>query len=257
MQGFGKAVVIGSVIILITAGWCGATMEMARQAGVAGQPEAPKVLSGKVVETMDSGGYTYVQLEKDGKKTWVAIPKLFVTVGQELELQPGTEMGEFFSKPLNRKFPTIIFSNGPVKPPMKESAAEAEMRQKAHQSVGVGGGKVDALLANIKVEKAAGPDAYTVEELYLNRDRLVDKAVSIRGKIVKANKGIMGLNWFHLRDGSGDGGKGTNNMVVTAPGNVSALVGDTVTVRGTLHKNRDFGGGYFYDVIVEDVSFIP
>ena len=29
--------------------------------------------SGTVVETMNSGGYTYVSLEKDGKKTWVAL----------------------------------------------------------------------------------------------------------------------------------------------------------------------------------------
>ncbi len=32
-------------------------------------------LSGKVVETMNSGGYTYVCLEKAGKKTWVAVPE--------------------------------------------------------------------------------------------------------------------------------------------------------------------------------------
>ncbi len=31
-------------------------------------------LSGKVVETLNSGGYTYVNIEKDGNKTWVAIP---------------------------------------------------------------------------------------------------------------------------------------------------------------------------------------
>ncbi|MBO1225474.1 MAG: hypothetical protein JYX80_13710 [Candidatus Scalindua sediminis] len=28
-------------------------------------------LSGKIVETMNSGGYTYILIEKDGEKTWV------------------------------------------------------------------------------------------------------------------------------------------------------------------------------------------
>ena len=39
-------------------------------------------LSGKVVETMNSGGYTYVSLESNGKKTWVAVPATAVKVGQ-------------------------------------------------------------------------------------------------------------------------------------------------------------------------------
>ena len=71
-------------------------------------------ISGKVVETMNSGGYTYVNLEKDGKKTWVAAPTMKVSVGQELELRNGAEMTNFPSKSLNRTFDSIIFSAGPV-----------------------------------------------------------------------------------------------------------------------------------------------
>ena len=69
-------------------------------------------LSGKVVETMDSGGYTYVSLEKDGKKTWVAMPQTKVKVGQEVTCQPGMEMRNFTSKTLKRTFESIIFSGG-------------------------------------------------------------------------------------------------------------------------------------------------
>ncbi len=71
-------------------------------------------LSGKVVETMNSGGYTYVCLEKNGKKTWVAVPQMKVTVGQEMSFQPGQEMRNFTSKSLNRTFDSIIFSGGPT-----------------------------------------------------------------------------------------------------------------------------------------------
>jgi hypothetical protein len=77
------------------------------------QSTAP--LSGKVIETMDSGGYTYVCLEKDGKKTWLAVPQMKVVKGSEMSFQPGVEMSNFKSKTLNRTFESIIFSGGPAK----------------------------------------------------------------------------------------------------------------------------------------------
>ena len=76
--------------------------------------EAKPALSGKVVETMDSGRYTYVCLENNGKKIWVAVYKTTVTVGQDIIFKPGIEMVNFESKTLNRKFDQIYFSEGPV-----------------------------------------------------------------------------------------------------------------------------------------------
>ncbi len=70
---------------------------------------------GTVVETMDAGGYTYVQLENDGQKHWVAIPESQVKVGDEVELVAGMEMRNFKSKSLDRTFDTIIFSQGLMK----------------------------------------------------------------------------------------------------------------------------------------------
>ena len=71
-------------------------------------------ISGKVVETMDAAGYTYINLEKDGKQTWAAVPTMKVTVGEEMELQSGAVMTNFTSKILNRTFESVIFSGGPV-----------------------------------------------------------------------------------------------------------------------------------------------
>ena len=71
-------------------------------------------LSGKVVETMDSGGYTYVCLEKSDNKLWLAVPKMKVVVGQNMSFIPGLQMVNFESKTLNRKFDKIIFSQGPI-----------------------------------------------------------------------------------------------------------------------------------------------
>ena len=76
--------------------------------------QAAPVIAGKVVETMDAGGYTYICLEKNGEKIWVAAPTMKVTVGEELELLSGAEMGPFTSKNLDRTFDKIIFSGGAV-----------------------------------------------------------------------------------------------------------------------------------------------
>ncbi len=73
------------------------------------------VISGKVVETMDSGRYTYVCLEKGGKKTWLAVPQMKVVKGKNMSFQPGVVMENFESKTLKRKFDKIIFSAGPAK----------------------------------------------------------------------------------------------------------------------------------------------
>ncbi len=75
-------------------------------------PDKPLV-AGKVVETMDAGRYTYMLLEKDGRKGWVAVPGIKVKVGQEVKLNPGTEMGQFTSNTLNRTFDQIVFTTAP------------------------------------------------------------------------------------------------------------------------------------------------
>jgi hypothetical protein len=207
-------------------------------------------LSGKVVETMNSGGYSYILLEKNGKKTWVAVPLMTVTVGQEIALQPGTEMGNFTSKSLNRTFDSIIFSGGPARP-QEASAAPADHQ---HDGTAVSGSKAAAAPAakGIKVEKASGPNAYTVGDVFAKRTELDKKTAVVRGKVVKVSEGIMGSNWIHLQDGTGDAGKKTHDLVVTTQ--ELPAVGDIVTVNGTVSANKDFGSGYKYNVLIEKAS---
>jgi hypothetical protein len=83
-------------------------------------------LSGKVVETMDSGRYTYVCLEKNDKKIWVAVYKMKIVVGQIMSFKPGVEMVNFESTTLKRKFDKIIFSTGPMDPEGTKSEKKSE-----------------------------------------------------------------------------------------------------------------------------------
>jgi hypothetical protein len=104
------------------------------------------------------------------------------------------------------------------------------------------------------VGKAEGPDAYTVAEIYAGKSKLNKKTVKVRGKVVKVSSGIMGKNWVHLQDGSGDPAKGTHNLVMTTQDLPNK--GDVVTMSGTLYEDKDFGAGYKYAVIVEEASIL-
>jgi hypothetical protein len=103
----------------------------------------------------------------------------------------------------------------------------------------------------VKVAKASGADARTVAEVFAQRTALKEKPVTIRGKVVKYNEGIMGRNWIHIRDGSGTAGKDNDLTVTTTE---KASVGDVVLVTGTVRVEKDFGAGYSYPVIIEDAK---
>ena len=201
-----------------------------------------QTLTGKVINSMDSGGYTYVQIENNGKKTWVAVPETKVVKGQDITFSQGNEMQNFESKTLKRKFDSIIFSGGVI------GQGEKGTEQKSPGSKG----SAVVVTEKIKVDKASGPDAYTVAEIFQHSKDLEGKKVVVRGKAVKVSARIMNKNWIHLQDGSGDAKTGNNDLVLTSKD--LAKVGDVVTASGTLYNNKDFGGGYKYNVIIEDTA---
>lgn len=211
-----------------------------------------EVLSGKVLETMNSGGYTYVQIQKkSGEKTWVAAPETAVKVGSQISFSGGMEMVNFESKSLKRKFDKIIFAGGVVSDASAKGASAASAKDKA-ASPGSKGAAV-AKGTKISVKKATGPNAATIQEAFANSAKLDKKKVVVRGKVVKVSAQIMGKNWIHLQDGTGSQTTGNHNLVCTSKDMVE--VGDVVTMSGTLAKDKDFGAGYKYSVIIEDATF--
>lgn len=192
-----------------------------------------KAVSGKVVQTMNSGGYTYALVEKDGEQTWVALPTSQIAVGDEISCRTGGEMNNFTSKTLGRTFDHIVFSGGLISSPGAEASASAAAPVKAPE-----------------INKYPNAKAFTIGEIFDKKASLAFTPVAVKGKVVKINKGIMGKNWLHLQDGTGSKAAGTNDLTVTTDSD-PAKVGDTVTATGKLSLDRDFGSGYHYDVIME------
>ena len=67
------------------------------------------MVRGTVLETMDSGGYTYVFIETDIDKRWMATGQTAVQVGDTVQAFQGMPMTDFESKSLNRTFDVVYF----------------------------------------------------------------------------------------------------------------------------------------------------
>jgi len=109
------------------------------------------------------------------------------------------------------------------------------------------------LLASIGLagfNTAGAADTATVASINQNKTTLAGKTVNAAGKVVKVNNGIMGRNFVHIQDGTGDAS--TNNLIVTSK--QTAKVGDQVSVSGIVVLNRDFGSGYMYPLLIEDAA---
>ncbi len=248
----------------------GPVMAEEKKQSVAGQPVASldgQTIKGKVLETMDSGGYTYLLMDASQGKIWVAVPTTKVEVGKEVVAKPGMTMTAFESKTLGKTFDVIIFSSGlgggqgkaanphgAAGAPAMGGTQDMVMGMGAANVAGDSGGSSSAIVpaAEIKVEKAAGGNAQTVEECFANAKQLDKKKVQVRGKVMKVSTMIMGKNWIHLQDGSGNPMKNTHDLVVTTQ--AAPEKGSVVVIEGVLAANKDFGAGYKYDVIVEDAE---
>lgn len=67
----------------------------------------------KVTQTMNSGGYTYVEAaDEKGQKTWLALPEIKVAVGDSIEYPETPPITGFQSKTLNKTFEKISFIPG-------------------------------------------------------------------------------------------------------------------------------------------------
>lgn len=100
----------------------------------------------------------------------------------------------------------------------------------------------------------AAKDAMTIAAVWKGRNTMAGKSVTLHGKVMKFNPGILGVNWIHIQDGSGTAADGTNDITVTT--DAETQVGNEITVTGTVVLNRDLGSGYKYPVLIEKATIV-
>lgn len=233
-------------------------------------------IRGTVAEKIDAGQYSYLRLRTGSGEVWTAVLKTDKKVGDSAAVVNAAWMENFKSATLNRTWEKIAFgsledaaaqgsaaqgataqtadSSGTL-PPGHPPANAAGAGMFAAQAASAPGGthpppSAAADVGVIKVAKAPGAQGRTVADVYAQKNALKDKKVSVRGKVVKATNGVLGKNWLHLRDGTGQGA--TSDLSVAS--SETAAVGATVLVTGVVHLDKDLGAGYRYDVIVEDAQ---
>jgi hypothetical protein len=243
------------------------------QAPAAGGPVATAAaaggVGGKLVERIDAAPYSYLRIAGPAGEIWAAVPQSAVENGAEVLIENPMPMDGFESKSLNRKFEKIYFGTLAGQGGAPQAAAPAGMPPGAPPAPGqmppggmppAGMGAQHAAAAagpadvgDVKVPKATGANAKTVAEIHAQKAQLKEKKVTVRGKVVKSNAGIMGKNWIHVRDGSGTQEKGDNDITVTSES--AASVGEVLVITGVVRVDKDFGAGYAYPVIIEEAVY--
>lgn len=188
-----------------------------------------------IVEFVNAETYTYLNVDENGKKYWMAVPNRVVKIGDTYYYDGGMLMKDFESKTLNKKFDEIIFAEGIRSNPIKLSSgkqlsAEEEM----------------AIIDKVKIDKAK--NGISLAELFKDEKSYAGKSVIIRGLVVKVNSGIMDRNWVHIIDGTRFNTKSNLSISTTE----SIKVGDTLTFKGNVTLNKDFGKGYVYPILIEE-----
>ena len=201
--------------------------------------------SATVSAIADGGSYTYVELDIEGTKVWYAVPAAEFKIGEKVIAPTGMAMKNFYSKTLDRTFETVYFAESlkPTHTSKKEAALPT-----GHPPIQSRTAKPTTVYDFSAVKRPAG--GKTVEEIHQESATLKGETVTVCGIAVKVTNGIMGKNWIHLRDGSGQ--SGSADLTVTTTNTV--LTGKIITVSGTLTTDRDFGSGYQYAILLEKAT---
>jgi hypothetical protein len=186
--------------------------------------------TGKVLEVLSSGGYTYMKVQEGKTDYWIAMTERNAKVGQNVKFSEQGWMKNFKSKTLNRTFDNILFAADPA--PTRT--------------------KLEDIKPNVMKSQYAQKGTIIIAELFKNRKKYKEQSITIRGKVTKTSVGIMKRNWVHIEDDSRF--QNMDDIVFTTETAVPE-VGDIVTATGTVAIDKDFGYGYFYPVIVEKSNF--
>ncbi|EDQ01611.1 hypothetical protein [Shewanella benthica] len=85
------------------------TVVAALALGISSAWAAGVVHEGIVLDTMNAGGYTYVQIKESDKTFWAAGPQVEVNKGDTVVVQEQMWMNDFTSKSLDRTFEALLF----------------------------------------------------------------------------------------------------------------------------------------------------
>ncbi len=193
-----------------------------------------------VNEIIQTDSYTYLRVEENGKEFWMAVNSQKVSEGDKYYYDSPLEMKNFNSKALDRTFETIFFVQNFSTEPIKATTSNPMAGKTSPQ-----GKAIEDYNSDIDIQPVDG--GLTIAQLYESKADYSNKTVKVKGKVVKVNLNIMGRNWLHIQDGTKFG----ESYDLTFTSDETAQVGDVIIVEGVVVLDKDFGAGYFYELILE------
>ena len=200
------------------------------------QMKSPSDHKVTVIEVIDVDSYTYLKVDENGKEFWMAIMSRPVEKGKQYYYKECMMMYDFTSKQLNRTFDSIMFITDFADEAFTTNNANTKDNKKE---------KTTTVQKNISIDLPK--DGISLADLYKNKDQYKGKSVIVRGVVVKMNEMIMGKNWIHLQDGSNY--QDFHDLTITTNEAFEYSLGDTITFKGIITLNKDFGSGYKYEII--------
>ena len=151
--------------------------------------------TGKILETMDAAGYTYIQVDTGSETFWAAAPQFAAKVGEDVVVPEGMPMPDYHSKTLDRTFDVVYFV-----PAVLVGGAEGMIAdQPAALPQMNGSGKTVVETTDVDLSGITPAEGgQTVADLFAKKADLAGKPVTVRGKVVKFTPQIMGKNWICL-----------------------------------------------------------
>jgi len=218
-----------------------------------------QIFYGKVLEIKDAMGYKYLKIDENGTEVWIAIANAPVVVGDKIGYDKQMKMKDFESKSLGQKFEAIYFASDVHLPQkasrpksMKELLAQRNKSKDPHTGVYKKSSHIDTDKKPTK--PFVTKETYTIEEVHMWSEALKDQTITMEVTVGKVLHNIMKRDWVHVSDGSGHEKSATNDLVLTAASS-TVKQGDKVRAKGKVIVDKDFGFGYFYKVILQDVTF--
>lgn len=71
--------------------------------------QVPLSRTGTVLTHLDANEYTYLEVDEDGRRLWLAAPRTAVADGARIRFPDGVAMKDFYSKLLRRSFDAVLF----------------------------------------------------------------------------------------------------------------------------------------------------
>ena len=195
-----------------------------------------------VKEIVQTSSYTYLKMKEEGAVYWGAIPRRDdIKEGGTYYFDNYQVMKDFQSRELDKTFESVYFieliSDKPI-----AVAKPMPSERKGSSKVG-----------NMEIENLDPVEGgISLGELYAKLDTYEGKMVKIRGIAVKYTSAVMQKNWVHIQDGTQHG----ENFDLTITTTDEVVQGDLVTFEGKIILNKDFGHGYFYEVLMENAVLL-